>query len=278
LTQLIRRLHCSISRHGPLFYFREFVAETGRNFQTLWKNIHDGVSFPRQEDFDSEAAYNYWRTRELGQISQHMVMMVQINPTLAKSSPSQVVPATRPESLYDRPGASRSPSLSGRQSLIIPSFEPGTVNESIQNDDEVVSSNTFTYIPPNPRKFYRHLLEVCLDYDIHAMKSLPEDQEVSLSILSSPHRAILEECALRWRVQETYCLTCHLDVIRYKEEREGLPLACVPDAVVAITKQPAEEREKWPRQDVCFVFPRLRAPFTSHLDRVSGPSIPQDFQ
>jgi hypothetical protein len=215
------------------------------DLKILLRKIHSGETFPKQEDFDSDAAYQYWRTRELGQLSQHMVMMVQLNPELAKSSPTQVVNAPRPESMHgmirdpDRLGLARTPSA-GRQSLVIPSFNPDVVSHSIQHEDDTPSGDDLTFVPPNPRRCYRRLLEIALDYDIAAMRTLPEDEEVSLGILSPKNRAVLEECALRWRVQDPFMLVTFLDLIRYKEEREGLPLACVPEALYQILKLPAE--------------------------------------
>ena len=114
-----------------------------------------------------------------------MVIMVQFNPELAKSTPSDnlsTVPG-RPESMYsmravDSPATtSRHPSVSSRYSLAL----SGSMNyEDHGSDDDVPTGHTFTFIPPTPRKFYKRLVELCIQHDLEAMHTLPEDQEVSL--------------------------------------------------------------------------------------------------
>ncbi|KAF8756018.1 Munc13 (mammalian uncoordinated) homology domain [Rhizoctonia solani] len=92
------------------------------------------------------------------------------------------------------------------------------------SDAEIETADSFTYIPPNPKKAYKRLVELCVDADLSAMVTLPEDQEVSLTILSQRNHEIINECAVRWRILQTYRVSCFLDVVRYKYEREEVPL------------------------------------------------------
>lgn len=230
--------------------------------QTCLKNINTGAAFPgRKEDFNSEAGYQHWRTLELAHLQQLTVIMIKFNSELAKSSgsDSSSPSSARPESVYafsERESfevipspASRNPSVSSRLSLAVPS------DADLPDGSE--DSDHFTFIPPNPKKFYKKLLERCIEYDLAAMVSLPEDQEVSLGILSARHLEVLNECALRWRIMHSYRVACFLDVIKYKYERDDVPLECIPEALQMVAKATQEiEIEWWFKADVrTFSFP-----------------------
>lgn len=196
-----------------------------------------------------------------------MLILCQFNPELTKSMPSEAlppVPSARPGSMYSTgrnspPSSSRHASISSRRSVaLIPSSgttvyesQLDLVNEQIEDDSEVPTGHNFTFIPPQPRKFYKRLLELCIQADLEAMANLPEDQEVSLGILSPRHLDLLNECALRWRIGHSYRVTCFLDVIKYKYEREEVPMECIPEGLQMIGKAIHDlELKKWPRQDV----------------------------
>ncbi|KAH9452910.1 hypothetical protein MJO29_004693 [Puccinia striiformis f. sp. tritici] len=51
------------------------------------------------------------------------------------------------------------------------------------HDSEELSTTQFVYIPHNPIQMYKALMDQCLDSDLESMKSLAEDEEVSLKIL-----------------------------------------------------------------------------------------------
>ncbi|KIL54403.1 hypothetical protein M378DRAFT_174260, partial [Amanita muscaria Koide BX008] len=61
-------------------------------------------------------------------------------------------------------------------------------------------SHPFAYLPPNPRKYHKRLVDLCLQRDLHRMLSpeVPDHEEVSLGILSQPHLDLLTGCATRW--------------------------------------------------------------------------------
>ena len=193
--------------------------------------------------------------------------MVQFNPELAKSAPSEVLPhmSPRPGSVYSvssgvpqRP-SSRATSISSRRSVaLVGSYaEPNLelVAEQVEVDDEVEVGQNFTFIPPNPRRFYKRLLEICIQADLEAMASLPEEQEVSLGILSQKHIELINECALRWRIGQSYRVACFMDVIKYKYEREEVPLECIPEGLQMIAKAMHDmDVSRWPKQDVSVFF------------------------
>ncbi|KAH8079789.1 hypothetical protein BXZ70DRAFT_901581 [Cristinia sonorae] len=242
------------------------------DLKTCLKNINAGAPFPgRPEDFDSEAAWQHWRTLETSHLSQLMVVMVQFNPELAKSTPEGALPSVangRPGSVYSyasqqrdsyyaTSSASRHTSISSRHSLALssPTFtsqDPAAAGQEINGDDDIPVGHHFTFIPPNPRKYYKRLLEHCIAADLQAMLSpnVGDDDEVSLGILSPPHIELINECALRWRIGQPYRAVCFLDIVRTFYERNEVPLECIPEALQTIAKVMHDvELEKWPTQD-----------------------------
>ena len=190
-----------------------------------------------------------------------MVIMVQFNPELAKSAPSEVLPSMpaqpRPGSVYSvspGPSSSRHGSISSRKSVALVGSGMGSLDivaEQIQDDDEIQAGGNFTFIPPNPKRFYKRLLELCIQSDLDAMANLPEDQEVSLGILSPKHIDLINECALRWRIGHSYRVACFMDVIKAKYEREEVPMECIPEGLQMITKAMHDvDVNKWPKADV----------------------------
>lgn len=201
-----------------------------------------------------------------------MLIMVQINPDIAKG-PSTEPPlsagpngrpgsiysqrSSRPESFYAAGTSQRHASISSRNSLHhangITADDFGNIEEELDGDEDIPVGHHFTFIPPNPRKYYKRLLEHCLLADLEAMLSpaVGDDDEVSLGILSTPHIELINEVALRWRIGQPYRVTCFLDLVRQFYERNEVPLECIPEALQNIQKVLNEvELDKWPIQDV----------------------------
>ncbi|KAG6896520.1 hypothetical protein C0992_007709 [Termitomyces sp. T32_za158] len=236
------------------------------DLKTCLKNINAGAPFPgRREDFDSEAAWNHWKTLETTHLQQLMVIMVQFNPDLAKSTPSEVAlsyqtsnPRQGSSYTVDSPGGTttRHASISSRRSLHVDQADG-------DGEEDLPVGHHFTFIPPNPRKYYRRLLEYCLVADLEVMMSpeVDDNDEVSLGILSAPHLELINECALRWRIAHSYRVTCFLDLVKEFYERNDVPLECVPEALSNVMKIMHEtEVENWPVQDseyLCGVYGSL---------------------
>lgn len=239
------------------------------DLKTCLKNLNAGSPFPgRREDFKSDAAFQHWRTLETSHLSQLMVVMVQFNPELAKSTPGDIsslqhASNPRPTSVYStsgnnrdsvyRPGG-RNPSVSSRNSRL-GVFSPGDLEEVIEDldaDEDLPLGHHYTYIPPNPKKFYKRLLELCLIADLEAMLSphVGDEDEVSLGILTESHIGLINECALRWRIGQPYRVSCFLELIRQFYERNEVPIECIPEALANVKKvQQDLDLEKWPVQD-----------------------------
>ena len=171
--------------------------------------------------------------------------MVQANPELAKTTSESSSPNSgtgRPGSVYggvDSPierTSSTHASLSRRS--VYNAIELTSSNGTDENDDDLQVGHHFTFIPPSPRKYYKRLVELCLQEDLDRMLSpeVPDNEEVSLGILSQPHLDLLSECALRWRIGHAYRAVCFLDLVKEFFERESIPIQCVPEALSGVVR------------------------------------------
>lgn len=191
--------------------------------------------------------------QETQTLSQLMLAMAQFNPELARSTPADSMPGTsaRPGSMYN-PLGSRG-SISHRHSFY--GTNPEAAAEEIAEDDEVSVGMDFTYIPPNPKKYYKKLLEMCLVADLEIMLSpeTEETDEVSLGILSVPHLELLNECAMRWRIGHPYRVSAFLDLVRQFYERGEIPMECIPEALQNVARVIQDtDISAWSVQDVRF--------------------------
>jgi len=115
-----------------------------------------------------------------------------------------------------------------------------------EGDDDGESHN-FVFIPPNPRKYYKRLVELCLVADLELMLSpeVDDNDEVSLGILSPGHIELINECATRWRVGHPYRAACFLDLVKSFYERGEVPMECVPEALAAVVRVMGETEVRW---------------------------------
>jgi len=233
------------------------------------KNINAGAPFPgRREDFADDAAWQQWKLTETSHLQQMMVMMVKTNPELAKSTQAErnsvvygsaggLERSTSNHSNYGSPRhVSGQQSISSRRSMYDVNGAEDPIGD-FDPDDEIPVGHNFTFIPPNPKKFYQRLVEYCLIADLEVMLSpeVDDNDEVSLGILSPPHLELISECALRWRIGHPYRAVCFLDLVKQFYERNDVPMECIPEAIQSVEKVMHESNpEGWPVQDV-------RAPF-----------------
>jgi len=117
--------------------------------------------------------------------------------------------------------------------------------------DQVSESSTFTYVPPDPRSTYIELLNRCLDWDLEVLKTLPEDEDVSLGILSPEHVNLLGECATRWRLPASFRSWVFLEAIVQRAEQGLVPTACIHEATGMVGKVSADmDVSSWANSDV----------------------------
>jgi hypothetical protein len=179
--------------------------------------------------------------------------MLKRTPELVHTSaPSEVIrdPSNGHSSLG--PGSNRSSVVGG------PSPDGSLVGDG--SEEAMVDLASFVFVPPDPKFYFKRLYEIALDYDYEAMKDLPPDQDVSLSILSPVHEELLDDCATRWRVMRTVRAGTFLALIGQHYKLQGIPEACVGEALGGVERVAHEwSYWRWPWADVSSVSPSLRA-------------------
>ncbi|KLT39881.1 hypothetical protein CC85DRAFT_288059 [Cutaneotrichosporon oleaginosum] len=149
------------------------------------------------KDFPDESQWAAYRGKEIAALSDLTFSMLKADPLMANERSDQV--------------------------------------DLVQSVDGLkLDDRNFTFVPSDPREVYRQLLRECLDYDLQVLRTLPEDQDVSLSILSPEHTALLDECALRWRIPSSFRAWVFFEAIEDHYEQGDVPPDCVFEAVGGI--------------------------------------------
>jgi hypothetical protein len=148
--------------------------------------------------------------------------MIQLNPQLAKFEPVEVLPSLLSDSA-ERPELRRTVSDQNPQrdveQLNISRFsrpDPNRAASFPEESDEFAQKSTYTFIPEDPRAYYKKLVEIILK---------AEQRNDEPGLLSADTLEILEECAFRWRVHPASRVTLLLDVVKTMYDDDELDVA-----------------------------------------------------
>lgn len=198
-------------------------------------------------DFDVEDAYEDWKKAEAPQLS-HMIMdILTAKPELAKTStgPTDRPLPSRPTSMYgdDQAYADLSRAISGTEefgSNIDPAFSLASLNLGDTSSIRTVDDTIYTFVPPDPRAFYKYILQHAMTFDqIHA------DPNADYQPLSKSSLELLTELCVRWRIPQFSRLICFLEVAARKFLDEEIN-ADELDDVFRLIKEPQPEPKKPP--------------------------------
>ena len=217
-----------------------------------------------RQDFSTDSSYEHWRLIELETLTQLMKMMVQLNPSLAKSSQSDIItPSPRPTSEQSskdddyfsaQSPISRKASFTSRFSL---NSTADVVSRTTSNEEDQQKRNKpdsdnyeYTIIPYKPKDFYSRLLHVCMAFDLDVMQTMSEDDEVSLGILSPSHLELLTECAVRWRISVPHKTVVFVNEMVERYENDEIPVDCIHEVIRIVQKAFNDwQIDKWPAND-----------------------------
>ena len=223
----------------------------------------------RSDDFDLEEAYETWRKAEAPDLSQMMLAIMQSNPELAKTTSGSGLPRFNPlangsaasDSGYS--GSSRKMSeVSEGSSYVID--QPVDMSgwgsrdhspELSQDDD-----HPFTYIPPEPRAYYRAVLAQALMHDLLDQSLKPSDPTADMpavKLLSKQSTELLTEIGIRWRIPQVSRIILFLDVIRERFVDQEISLDTL-DAAFNFIKEPLIENRKNPTFMSSLLFDRSK--------------------
>lgn len=137
---------------------------------TLDRDVHPSG---RMHDFVDASAYEAWKKRERLMLNQTVLTMAAANPEFA-ARPTIDLPAGLLHQLQE----DRQAQMEGR---------PRSGNYSSSY------TSPFTYIPNDPREYYKFLLCACLDLELKS--GVTEGKFLGVKSIG-----ILKECGLRWRL------------------------------------------------------------------------------
>ncbi|KAI9835444.1 MAG: hypothetical protein M1819_002362 [Sarea resinae] len=209
----------------------------------------------RSDDFDLEEGYEAWRKAEGPDLSQMMLAIMQSNPELAKSTPGGSLPQFSPsngsnasDALYSEMSRKLSEQSEDVSSYVIDQpVDMGNLNlEDTDSDQPGNEDNPFTFIPAEPRLFYRYILKQALTHDILDQQLQPSEATADMppmKLLSKPSSELLNEIGIRWRMPQVSRLVLFLDVMREKFEDQVVDLDTL-DAAFNFVKEPPVDTKK----------------------------------
>ncbi|KAJ4375721.1 hypothetical protein N0V86_007254 [Didymella sp. IMI 355093] len=144
------------------------------------------------DDFDSEEAYEQWKSQETSELSRLILELMQANPDLAKgsSAAAHIRSHTASVDLGSRQGSQSSES--GAYGL------DQAVDGLSMRDDLANGDESYTFIPSDPRSYYRAIVKEALTYDLADAQQNEGGEYIGL--LSRQSHDLLSEVAHRWRL------------------------------------------------------------------------------
>ncbi|KAF1914377.1 hypothetical protein BDU57DRAFT_519348 [Ampelomyces quisqualis] len=196
------------------------------------------------DDFDLEEAYEAWKHQEAPDISQMILAILQSNPELAKSSPGGSVPQFKPNSSVDLGYAALPISENGSSYVIDQPVDMSGLNIRENGADDGAS---YTFIPPDPRTYYRAIIKEALAYDLadaELQASEATSETPSMKLLSKQSVELLNEIAVRWRLPPSSRLILLLDVVREKYINQEIDMDTLDTAFNYIKEPPPPPTDK----------------------------------
>ncbi|KAJ5180801.1 hypothetical protein N7492_004011 [Penicillium capsulatum] len=198
-----------------------------------------------REDFETDEAFETWKKSEGPDLSQMMLAIVQSNPELAKSTPG-----TLPQfnAGMDDNLSRTSSGRTDRTSYVIDQpVDLSQLSLSGGNGDSE-ESDTYTFIPSDPRGVYRFILSQTLTHDLRDREleaSQATSDAPSMKLLSKQSTELLNEICLRWRIPNFSRIVLFLDVMQAKFVDNEIDLNTLDSAFTfAKESPPTENRNK----------------------------------
>lgn len=274
LVQIVARIfglthaqvQSDIAKNRPVWTERAALQDLKQYQKLLSLNSRKTL---RKDDFDSDEGYDAWRKGENHDLSQLMLAIIQSNPELAKDTPGSSLPqfnqrvsspdATElsyPDPFRRGPNGTEGTSYVIDQPVDMSAHSSGDQSPVASNEDD----NTFTFIPPDARAFYRFILSQAIFYDLKdkdLQPSEPTENMPALKILSKPSMELLNELCVRWRLPQVSRVVLFLDAIREKFVDHEIDLDTL-DAAFNFVKEPLPETRKTANFTTTLMYDRSR--------------------
>lgn len=200
----------------------------------------------RSVDFDLEEGYQAWKKAETPDLSQMIAEILQARPELVKASSDATKPAVtegeQVQSAAPKPAAPTPATQSRPQNIEIPSDTSFLSLEDDSPSQGTPDELSFTFIPPDPRAYYRCILMHVMTFDLlHA----PEATEGGTAPppLSKKSIELLTELCIRWRIPQFSRLVLFLDVAAQKFLDQEIGLVEL-DSTFEFIKNPPPETKR----------------------------------
>ncbi|KAL8923631.1 MAG: hypothetical protein Q9172_003055 [Xanthocarpia lactea] len=248
------QVQSDINKYKPVWTEKAALQDL-KSYQT-YLNLNSKKTL-RSDDFHFDEAYDSWRKGEDHDLSQMMLAIIQSSPELAKSTPgSSISNLNRPVSSPDAGGPSypdtlgRASDFSERSSYVIDqpvdmtTLSSGSQSPVSSNDDE----NTFTFIPPDPRAFYRFIVAEALTYDLNDRSLQPSEATAdapAVKLFSKQSTELLTEMCLRWRIHPVSRIVLSLDVVceKFIDQAKDYTLDTLDAFFNFIKEQPSDPKK-----------------------------------
>ncbi|KAM3086595.1 hypothetical protein ACMFMG_000722 [Clarireedia jacksonii] len=203
----------------------------------------------RSEDFDTEEGYQAWKRAEAPDLSQMISDILHARPDLVRggSGKNRALPPLPPLSPSSGEGQAYADLARTIASPVngSPGFsfdQPADMTALSLEDDEpaklFLEEATYTFIPPDPRAYYRSILTYAMTYDqIHASAS-----DGSSAPLSKQSLNVLTELCVRWRIPQFSRHVLFLDVASQKFLDQEIGLEELDSCFEFIKNPPSEHK------------------------------------
>ncbi|GAA5797543.1 hypothetical protein HPULCUR_002931 [Helicostylum pulchrum] len=162
--------------------------------------VNTNQAFPgRREDFSNQQAYDSWLQREKKYFQSLMTIMV--------TNSSLTLPLNSEQDF----GSGNL--LSGRRTS--ESKRTSVYNSNSTSTDD----SPYTYIPNDPRAYFRLLMNMCMDLDLNIS---PDTERAKASVLSQSSDDLLRECWKTWRLSSPFRAVLYLELIKNRMDTEEL--------------------------------------------------------
>lgn len=203
----------------------------------------------RSDDFDLEEGYQTWKKAEGPELSRMMAEILQARPELVKSSSG----ANKPLPMSPSSAAEDQAYSDLAKTISIPldpsaSYgfdQPADMSALSLEDDQpgrlFLEEATYTFIPPDPRSFYKSILMHAMTFDqLHA--SQRAEGAVTTAPLSKPSLELLTELCVRWRIPQFSRLVLFLDVAAQKFLDQEIGLDELDTSFEFVKNPPSESK------------------------------------
>jgi hypothetical protein len=205
----------------------------------------------RSDDFDLEEAYLAWKKAETPDLSRMMAEILHARPELVKTSsgsnkplpPLQSSSMSAEDQAYSDLARTISSPVDPNASYAFD--QPVDMSSLSLGDDQAgriyLEEATYTFIPPDPRSFYRSILMHAMTFDqLHAPQAT--DGPVATAPLSKASIELLTELCIRWRIPQFSRLVLFLDVAAQKFLDQEIGLEELDTAFEFVKNPPPETK------------------------------------